>query len=96
MSARALLLIPLFLPLACTQASGETQGGSDNASESDATTASGSMSASATMGTTDAFSIDHLAQIVAIRDALVADVMAHIGRHKILDDITTVILKRVA
>ncbi|MCA9635256.1 MAG: SpoIIE family protein phosphatase, partial [Myxococcales bacterium] len=31
-----------------------------------------------------------------IRDALVADVMAHIGRHKILDDITTVILKRVA
>jgi len=31
-----------------------------------------------------------------IRDAVIADVMAHIGEGKILDDITTVILKRIA
>lgn len=31
-----------------------------------------------------------------IRDALIADVMNHIGEGKILDDITTVILKRIA
>ncbi|MCA9690154.1 MAG: hypothetical protein KC636_11135 [Myxococcales bacterium] len=54
MSARALLLIPLFLPLACTQASGETQGGSDDASESDATTAgSGSDTGDGTTGEVD-------------------------------------------
>ncbi|MCA9659292.1 MAG: SpoIIE family protein phosphatase [Myxococcales bacterium] len=32
----------------------------------------------------------------ALRDALIADVMAHIGAGKLLDDITTVILKRIA
>ncbi|MEZ4449441.1 MAG: SpoIIE family protein phosphatase [Nannocystaceae bacterium] len=31
-----------------------------------------------------------------IRDAVIADVMGHIGDNKILDDITTVILKRIA
>ncbi|MEZ4382832.1 MAG: SpoIIE family protein phosphatase [Nannocystaceae bacterium] len=32
----------------------------------------------------------------ALRDALIADVMGHIGAGKLLDDITTVILKRIA